>query len=252
MSKENVWERFKSLTDARVALGRAGGSLKTAEMLLFRRDHALASDAVKTALDTEHLIEQLAPLSMPAIVLHSQATDRTTYIQRPDLGRVLDDASSSYLVSLPARDYDINIILADGLSALAIAHHAWPFLQVLIPLLGAYTLAPLVIVKQGRVAISDPIGQSLGSKLSVILIGERPGLSSPDSMGIYLTYHPRSGNTDEKRNCISNVRSEGLSYEYAAHKLAFLVTEALRRKLSGVQLKDTYDGQLLNYDRSKE
>lgn len=169
--------------------------------------------------------------------------DRTAYLQRPDLGRRLDQHSVQQLEArrpIKADAYDVAFIIADGLSALAVQRHAIHFLNVMIPKCQQenWRLAPLTLVQQGRVAISDEIGMLLGARLAAILIGERPGLSSPDSMGIYMTYEPRTGKTDVDRNCISNVRSEGLSYEMAAHKLFFLISEALRRGLSGVNLKD--------------
>lgn len=246
----NSWEKLRDFTDARVALGRTGGSLKTTELLSFRKDHALAKDAVWTELDTEFLLNELAQLKLDTLVLTSGAKDRETYIKRPDLGRKLSKAFSESLKEL-SQSKEISIILADGLSANAISLHAIPFLKEFLPLIQGHSLAPISLVKQGRVAISDEIGELFSSKLSIILIGERPGLSSPYSMGIYLTYNPKAGNTDEKRNCISNIRAGGLPYAYAAEKLAFLTSEALRLKLSGVHLKDTFDHHLLNNESGK-
>mgnify|MGYP001791044948 CR=1 FL=1 len=234
------WGQLKSFTVARVALGRVGGSLTTEQLLQFRKDHALARDAVWADLDIERMVTTLDTLTSDVIVVSSQATDRQAYIKRPDLGRKLDDTSEKELKGRQG-DFELSICIADGLSALAIENHAAPFLTCLLPLIKPFRLAPPTLIQQGRVAISDQIGQLLGTTLSLILIGERPGLSSPDSMGVYMTYHPQTGNTDEKRNCISNIRKEGLSYEFAAQKLAFLISESLRRKLSGVELKDTFD-----------
>jgi len=173
-------------------------------------------------------------------VVHSAAPDRQTYIQRPDLGRILDDASTSLLKSHQLASYDAVFIVADGLSASAIERHAAALLDHIMPMLAdaQWRVAPVYVVGQGRVAIGDEIGALLGASLSVILIGERPGLTSPDSLGIYLTWDPLPGRTNAQRNCISNVRPQGLSYEVAARKLFYLMTAARQRKLSGVELKD--------------
>ncbi len=243
MNQEQFWEKFRSFTDARIGIGRTGGSLTTKEMLLFRKDHALAKDAVWMDLDTEKLSAQLDELKLPNLFLKSQAENREAYIQRPDWGRVLRPESVALLESLPIVEYDVSISIADGLSALAIERHAIPFLTAFFPMISSFHLAPISIVQQGRVAISDQIGQLLNAQISIILIGERPGLSSPDSLGIYMTYQPQEGNTDEKRNCISNIRTEGLPYKFAAQKLHFLLNEAIRRQLSGVNLKDTFEGR---------
>lgn len=247
----NPWERLKDFTDARIALGRTGGSLKTQELLQFRKDHALAKDAVWASLDSNSLEAEIKAIKIPSIILSSQAESRETYIKRPDLGRKLSEESIAAIKNSKPEATDISIILADGLSANAISLHAIPFLQEFLSKVNGLSLAPISIVKQGRVAISDEIGELFSSKISIILIGERPGLSSPYSMGIYLTYNPKAGNTDEKRNCISNIRTGGLPYAYAAEKLAFLCSEALRLKLSGVQLKDTFDHHLLKNESGK-
>jgi len=244
MNKEEIWRKIRTYTDARIGIGRTGGSLTTRELLQFRMDHAFAKDAVWMDLNVLALKKQLEELSTSPIVLQSQAPNRQAYIQRPDWGRLLHSTSIERLKALAPESYDLNITIADGLSALAIERHVLPFLRYFLPLVETkFTLAPITIVQQGRVAISDSIGQLLNSQLAIILIGERPGLSSPDSLGIYFTYKPQQGNTDEKRNCISNIRKEGLPYEFAAQKLNFLINEALRRKLSGVHLKDTFDGK---------
>jgi ethanolamine ammonia-lyase small subunit len=223
---------LKLFTPARVALGRAGDSLPTAELLRFQLDHARARDAVHLELD---------PRSLPAhTLLHSNAPDRQTYLRRPDLGRQLRPESAALLQPGP---YDAALIIADGLSAPAAHRHAEPLLKELLPKLEGWSLAPLSVVLQARVAVGDEIGQLLQARLAVILIGERPGLTSPDSLGIYLTYDPKPGRHDAERNCISNVRPEGLSYAQAAHKLHFLMTEARVRRLSGVSLKE--DARLL-------
>jgi ethanolamine ammonia-lyase small subunit len=220
---------LRSFTPARVALGHTGHSLPTPELLRFRLDHARARDAVYQPLDP-------ASLGVPHVLLHSAAPDRATYLRRPDLGRKLAECD------LERADYDAAIVIADGLSAPAVHRHAVPLFDAL-QLGGDWRLAPVMVVLQGRVAIGDEIAQRLGARMVVVLIGERPGLSSPDSLGVYLTFDPRPGRTDAERNCISNVRPEGISYELAAHKLRFLMNEARVRKLSGVALKE--DARLL-------
>jgi ethanolamine ammonia-lyase small subunit len=219
-----------SFTTARVALGRAGNSLPTEELLRFQLDHARARDAVYAELDPREL-------PAPHVLLHSSARNRGVYLRRPDLGRMLSDESSP---RLQRGDYDVAIVMADGLSALAVQRHAAPLLEALMPLLAEenWRMAPMTVALQARVAIGDEIGQRLGARLVVMLIGERPGLMAPDSLGIYLTYNPRIGRMEAERNCISNVRPEGLPYALAARKLHFLMTEARARKLTGVALKE--------------
>jgi ethanolamine ammonia-lyase small subunit len=165
-------------------------------------------------------------------------TDRSTYLQRPDLGRTLDAASEKTLAGLPQNQSNLAIVVADGLSALAVERHAPPLLQELLPRLEKWTMAPVCVVEQARVAIGDAIGSALQVQLSIVLIGERPGLSSPDSLGAYITWQPRAGRTDAERNCISNIRTEGLSYVQAAAQLVFYLTEARRRELTGIALKE--------------
>ena len=183
-----------------------------------------------------------ASLGLPHVLLHSAAPDRATYLRRPDLGRKLD-ANSRALLS--PGDYDAALVIADGLSAPAVHHHAAPLLDALLPLLEDWRLAPLTVVLQGRVAIGDEIGQALGARQVAVMIGERPGLTSPDSLGIYLTWDPRPGRNDAERNCISNVRTEGISYGLAAHKLHFLMEASRTRRLSGVGLKEEASTRLL-------
>ena len=242
----NPWHSLRQLTSARIALGRAGNSLPTAAQLDFQLAHARARDAVHLALDSDALAAVLSQVTgahgLSCLSLHSAASDRHMYLQRPDLGRQLAAASRQQLQELakPGQPYDLAFVIADGLSALAIAQNAAAFLQTMLGRLPAqeWHIAPLGVVSQGRVAIADEIGELLPARCTVILIGERPGLSSPDSMGIYLTWAPRTGLTDAARNCISNVRAEGLSYETAADKLYYLLTQARLRQLSGVALKD--------------
>lgn len=243
----NPWGALRRFTAARIALGRAGVSLPTAPQLAFQLAHAQARDAVHLALDVAALVAQLD--SAPEVMqLHSAAPDRQTYLQRPDLGRRLAPESVARLQArqvAPGRPYDLAIVIGDGLSSLAVARHAAPFMAELSRRIAAehWSLAPLAIVRQARVAVADEVGQLLGAKLVVILLGERPGLSSPDSMGIYLTWMPAPGKTDAARNCISNVRPEGLSYAEAAYKLHYLMAQAHQRGLSGVGLKDETAGE---------
>jgi ethanolamine ammonia-lyase small subunit len=238
----NPWGQLRQFTAARIALGRSGASLPTQPHLAFQLAHARARDAVHQALDVPQLLADVEAAGVSKrgkpLVLHSQVADRLQYLQRPDLGRRLDDASRQQ-VQAAARPCDIAIVLVDGLSSLAVAQNAVPFLSALHRLLGTTALlAPLVIARQGRVAIGDEVGELLGAKLVLLLIGERPGLSSPDSMGAYLTWAPRVGLSDAARNCISNIRPEGLPCEEAAYKVHYLLREMQARQLSGVGLKD--------------
>lgn len=230
---------LRQLTQARVGLGRAGNSLPTSELLEFRLAQARARDAVHIALDVQSLRAELREIGMESIALVSAARNRTEYLRRPDLGRKLSPESLADLKSL-ATQAGIAFVIADGLSALAVHRHAPPLLRLVAGELreSGESVAPVIIATQGRVAIGDEIGAALSAELSVVLIGERPGLSAPDSLGVYLTWHPKPGRSDAERNCISNIRPEGLSYEAAAFKLLFLVREARRLKLSGVHLKE--------------
>jgi ethanolamine ammonia-lyase small subunit len=233
------WQGLRRLTAARIAQGHAGVSMPTAPQLAFQLAHAQARDAVHVALDVPALA---AALALPSLRVHSQAADRQTYLRRPDLGRVLDEASRDLLVAHHG-DYDLSVVLADGLSAPAIARHAAPFIALLSAALPSMKMAPPVFAEQARVALGDDIAVALGARLVVVLIGERPGLSSPDSMGIYMTWAPVVGLTDERRNCISNVRPEGLAYADAVAGLVYLIEGARRLGTSGVALKDERDGQ---------
>lgn len=238
---DEPWAVLRRLSAARIALGRAGVSQPTRHHLAFQLDQARARDAVLAPLDVAALAGQLTALGYPPLLMRSAAGERQTYLQRPDLGRRLDAASAARLAAAGTAGAppDIALIIADGLSAPAVQRHAVPLLQALLPHVpAAWRLAPLVVVEQGRVAISDEIGALLRARLALILLGERPGLSAPDSLGAYLTWGPRIGNTDAGRNCVSNIRSGGLSYAAAAHKLHYLIGQALTRQLSGVALKD--------------
>jgi ethanolamine ammonia-lyase small subunit len=232
------WDTLKAFTAARIALGRAGESIPVKESLAFKLAHAHARDAVYSSLDIEMLEAELKLIELPVLKLHSRAGSRQIYLQRPDLGRLIDDDSAG-LLNLNLIPADICILLADGLSAQAINTNAIPLLKALLPLLKRdYLLSPLCLVEQARVAIADPIAFGLGARLSLILIGERPGLSSAESVGAYLTYQPKPGLTDESRNCVSNIRDGGLNFPHAAQKIYYLIQEAFRKELSGVALKD--------------
>ncbi|MBK8017306.1 MAG: ethanolamine ammonia-lyase subunit EutC [Betaproteobacteria bacterium] len=244
VGRPDPWNELSRLTSARVGLGRAGGSLPTAALLRFQLAHAQARDAVQLGLDAEALAKRLGASGHEVLRLHSAAADRAAYIARPDLGRILSEPSRTALEDRPRPDtpFDCVFVIADGLSARAAEAHAAALLDSVAPRLreDGWSLAPVCIVEQGRVAVADEVGALLGARMSVILIGERPGLSSPDSLGIYLTYDPIPGRSNAERNCISNVRPpEGLSYALAAHKLSFLMNEARTRKLSGVELKES-------------
>lgn len=234
------WTPLRRHTPARIALGRAGASVPTRELLDFALAHAAARDAVHSGLDVGRLEDELRPLGLALIQLTTQAADRQSYLHRPDLGRRLSDESRRRLEALNAAPADLAVTVADGLSALATQRHAPGLLSLLAPVLrtAGISLAPLTLVTQSRVAVQDEIGASLNARCSLILLGERPGLGSPDSLGGYLVFDPKPGNTDADRNCVSNVRPEGLALPRAAETLAYLVTEAIRRRISGVGLKD--------------
>ncbi|WP_085314313.1 ethanolamine ammonia-lyase subunit EutC [Derxia lacustris] len=259
----NPWAHLRRHTPARIALGRAGISLPTAPMLDFQLAHAQARDAVHTPLDADAVARDIEAAGFATLRADSAAADRHIYLQRPDLGRRLGDASRAALTAARAARrqaagegaaatpgasahtgaaprFDLAFAVVDGLSSLAIATNAMPFLRAMQPFIDAerWRVAPVAVVRQGRVAIGDEIGELLDANLIVVMIGERPGLSSPDSMGLYLTWSPRPGLTDAARNCISNVRAEGLAHADAAARLAWLAREAGKRGLTGVALKD--------------
>lgn len=235
---DRKWALLRAATKARIGLPRAGSAVATRPNLAFQLAHAEARDAVTDSFDALSLADSLQSRGLRTIQLHSAARDRRAYLLRPDLGRRLD-ASSCLRLALLSGDYDIVFVIADGLSARAITSHAVPLLDEALPLFrDAWKVGPICVVEQGRVAIGDEIGQIVGAKLVAVLIGERPGLSSPDSLGIYLTFAPRIGRTDAERNCLSNIRPEGMRYSEAARRLAYLCKEARRRKLTGIELKD--------------
>lgn len=242
--EKNPWNALRQFTNARIALGRAGNSLPTAPLLAFNLSHAQARDAVHHPLDTDVLHEQLRAQNLRTLDVHSAAPDREHYLRRPDLGRRLSEESRAALAATPNESPEVVFVIGDGLSAFAASKQSIPLLQAVLPRLTDWKIGPVVVARQARVALGDEIGELLNAKLVVMLIGERPGLSSPDSLGIYLTHGPKVGCSDAQRNCISNVRPEGLDYPLAAHKLHYLLTHARRLGLTGVGLKDDSDAQL--------
>jgi ethanolamine ammonia-lyase small subunit len=236
------WHSLKQFTSARIALGHAGSSLPTKANLDFQLAHALAKDAVNLPLDFGKLEQALNVQGYKTLSLQTQAETHQIYLQRPDKGRLLDLPSIESIqhIAQQIEPPDVAVIVADGLSSNAIEKHAVPILKLLIPQLcsSGYSLSPISLVKYGRVAIGDHISELFSARMCIVLIGERPGLSSPDSMGIYFTYQAKVGSTDADRNCISNIHKNGLSYEQALEKLLFLITEADRLQFSGIRLKD--------------
>lgn len=232
---DNPWRRLRAFTDARIGMGRAGVSLPTRELLAFQLAHAQARDAVQLPLDVARLVADLDKVAglAPAVVAASQAETRADYLRHPDKGRRL-----AVGVTLTADAPDVALVIADGLSARAVQDHAAAMVAALIATLPDVRLSAPVIVTQGRVAVGDDVGERLGARAVLVLIGERPGLSSPDSLGLYYTYAPQVGLTDARRNCISNVRPAGLSFTQAAARLAYLHDQAQRMSTSGVALKD--------------
>ena len=260
---ENPWSDLRRFTDARIGLGRAGISLPTAEMLAFQLSHAQARDAVNFPLDISEMtktlsaIDALSEVEKPLSV-QSEAVDRVTYLQRPDLGRKLSQAGRTTLLntmqsrqSSTQAQYDLAIVVVDGLSSLAVQKNAAPFISELLKQLptepSPYKIAPITLVEQGRVAIGDDIGELLNAQVVMVLIGERPGLSSPDSLGLYLTWEPKTGLNDACRNCISNIRPAGLSYFEAARRAVYLLQEAKKCGLTGVNLKDRTQDDVIEH-----
>jgi ethanolamine ammonia-lyase small subunit len=245
LAASKQWAALGKLTPARIALGRAGASLPTREVLRFALAHAQARDAVHIPFRPELVTAELEALSLSTLRVASAAPFRDVYLRRPDLGRRLSPQSLAALSEYEGGG-DFALVVADGLSSTAIHQNAAAFIATLLPLLERQSLklAPVVIASQARVALGDEIGEALGVRAVAVLIGERPGLSSPDSLGVYLTFAPRRGLSDAARNCISNIRPGGLAYEDAAFKLAWLLGEALRRQVTGVALKDESDAAL--------
>lgn len=234
----NSWAALRSLTPARIALGRAGSGLPTQELLRFGLAHARARDAVHAALDAQKLCNPLRELGLAPAVLHSEALNRETYLRRPDLGRRLAPGSD-----IPRSDHAFGLVICDGLSALAVERHAVALIRNLIALAPQrWAGIPCCVCLQGRVALGDDAGARLGCQLVLVLIGERPGLTSPDSLGAYLTFAPRVGRTDAERNCVSNIRPEGLGYEAAARRIDWIAAAGVARGVTGVGLKDESAG----------
>jgi ethanolamine ammonia-lyase small subunit len=231
---------LRELTPARVALGRAGASLPTQALLQFTLDHARARDAVHAAFDAQALIAALSGLGLEALEVRSRVGSRGDYLRRPDLGRRLDQASRQALASKRAGVCRLALVIGDGLSATAVHAHAVELVRSLIPHLAAdeIRIDEVAVASGARVALGDEIGAILGARMVVMLIGERPGLSAPDSLGAYLTFAPRVGLTDAERNCVSNIHGAGLAYDEAAYKIAWLVRQGLARQMTGVALKD--------------
>jgi ethanolamine ammonia-lyase small subunit len=238
-SEPPTWLALRRHTQARIGLGRAGDSMPMRAVLEFGLAHAQARDAVHMALDVGNLQCQLGAMSLESVLVQSAVTDRSQYLRRPDVGRHLAEDSRLRLSArvLP-RTAELVIVAADGLSALAVMRHAAPLIQALRSSLAGESFAPIVIAQQARVALGDEIAELWRAEQVIVLIGERPGLSAADSLGVYLTYAPRFGRTDAERNCISNIRQQGLSYADAARRLARLIRGARRLRVSGVALKD--------------
>jgi ethanolamine ammonia-lyase small subunit len=238
LARSSLAARLRSFTPARVGLGRTGVSQQTRDLLAFQQCHAQARDAVHAALQPDILAASISAITGSEVLrLHSAAANRAVYLQRPDLGRTLDDRSADLLAAISTGLFDIALIVADGLSAIAVERHACALIAALWPMLAGRRLAPCCVVEQARVAIGDPIGETLHAEISVVLIGERPGLSSPDSLGAYITWQPRPGRSDAERNCISNIRAEGLGFAEAAAQIKSYLDEARRLRLTGVGLK---------------
>lgn len=239
---DGLWEHLRAFTAARIGLKRAGASLATAPLLAFQLAHARARDAVHAELDEAHLAADLAGLGLPIVTVASAVEDRPQYLLRPDLGRRLAPDAGAAL-KRHAEGYDVVFVIVDGLSAHAVQQHAQPVLAAVLPGLQAdgWRVAPLIIARYGRVAIGDAVAMALRADCVAVLIGERPGLSAPDGMGAYLTWRPSIQTTDAERNCISNIRPDGVGYEDAAFKLAHLLRAMRARRFSGARLKDTSD-----------
>ncbi len=233
MSGDDGWEALRRATRARVGIGRAGDGLPTRELLAFQMAHAAARDAVHGRVAFEAIAAALA--DRPVIRVASAAPDRATYLRRPDLGRRLGEGEAEHL---PAGPYDVVFVIADGLSSAAVEAHAVPCLEATIARLDGLTIGPIVLASEARVALGDAIGAAMGARVVAVLIGERPGLSAADSLGAYLTHAPRPGRRDSERNCLSNIHAHGLTPEDAAAKLAWLIREALRLGLTGIDLKE--------------
>jgi len=241
--RADPWQALRRHTRARIALGRVGSSLPTREVLDFGLSHAMARDAVHLPLDTQALRASIESLGHETVEVSSRAADRHTYLLRPDLGRRVAPEDVERLRAMAQKPGpDLLLVVGDGLSSLAVARQAAPLLAELRARWPAgWRSGPVVIARQARVALADEVGEALGARMVAMLIGERPGLTSPDSLGVYITWAPRVGCHDAQRNCISNIRPEGMPYTTAAHKLLWLAREAHRMQLTGVALKDESD-----------
>ncbi|MBO1895447.1 MULTISPECIES: ethanolamine ammonia-lyase subunit EutC [unclassified Shewanella] len=264
----NPWRDLRRFTDARIGLGRAGISLPTSELLAFQLSHAQARDAVNLPLNIDALAIDLSNILLLdnvtyPMTVNSQVDDRITYLQRPDLGRKLAESGRKTLLhhmnsqgQAADTQYDLAIVVVDGLSSLAVQNNAKPFINELLSQLhqqhSGWNIAPITIVEQGRVAIGDDIGQLLNAQVVMVLIGERPGLSSPDSLGLYLTWAPKTGLNDACRNCISNIRPAGLPYTEAAKRAVYLLTQAKKLKLTGVNLKDRTQDDVIEHQQQTQ
>lgn len=246
---------LRRFTPARVSLGRAGVAVSTQDQLRFQLDHALARDAVHARMDVSALLRELEKRELDCVALCSAVgegagqSDRRVYLRRPDLGRRLDSRSAEQVRQMTARlvtKPEVVCAIVDGLSALAVERHALPLLDEIRA--GMDDVATVCVVRDGRVAIGDEIGFLLQARLAVVLIGERPGLSAPDSLGVYITWHPKPGRTDAERNCVSNIRSEGLSYSDAARRVSYYIREAKRLEMTGVMLKEHFEPAALDSD----
>ncbi len=237
------WSGLGAFTPARIALGRAGAALPTRQVLELALAHACARDAVHAPFDAASMAGRIADLGYETLSVKSAAGDRNAYLQRPDLGRRLSDDSRRLLDGRPKGRSDIVFVVADGLSSAAVHAHVVPLLRALRIHIeeGGWSVGPVVLASQARVALGDEVGESLAARMAMVLVGERPGLSSPDSLGAYLTLDPVVGRSDAERNCVSNIRPAGLAYDRAAFKLAWLMREAFRRAATGVALKDESD-----------
>ena len=246
MTADGPWEALRRFTDARIGLGRAGAALPIREVLAFAMAHAQARDAVTTPIDWKPIEAALAALGLASVRIESAAENRDTYLRRPDLGRRLSAGSRERLAGMAGAAPDLLILVGDGLSSTGVAANAAAMIAAFVPLARreGWSLAPVLLADQARVALGDEAGEFLGARAVLVLIGERPGLSSPDSLGAYLTWGPRVGRKDGERNCISNIRRGGLSADEAAFKAHWLLREAFLRQITGVKLKDESNYQL--------
>src|ERR1700761_1073431 len=235
---------LRQLTPARVGLGRSGAGLPTDALLAFTLDHARARDAVHAAFDVANLMQGLDALGLAPIEARSRARDRKDYLRRPDLGRMLDEDSRRLLAAPRSAPHQLAVVIGDGLSPAAVNHHAVELIRHLIPRLAAETIeiGCTVVASGARVALGDEVGALVGARMLLMLIGERPGLSTPDSLGAYLTFAPAPGRTDAERNCISNIHAAGLGHDEATSRIAWLIREGLAREVTGVSLKDESGG----------